>query len=453
MIPADIDLDLIRKYNRPGPRYTSYPTALEFTETVDREALIADLKSGTGPLSLYFHLPFCESLCWFCGCTTVITTNRGRADHYLDILEKEIALYREAIDPSRTAAQLHFGGGTPNFLTPPQIERLGKMIHDNFSFSADAEMSVELAPAHLSEEQVHAFRAIGMTRASFGVQDVDPTVQKAIHRIQPQSTNIEAVGWLRKAGFTSVNVDLIYGLPHQSEATFEKTIEAAIELDPDRLAVFSYAHVPWVKPAQKILERACLPEPETKLRILKMLIEKLTAAGYHYIGLDHFAKTDDELSVAQRNHTLQRNFQGYSTRAGVEICAFGLSAISQSTRTYRQNYKGLDEYEAAIEAGKLPIERGYLLTDDDVIRRDTIHRLMCDLQLDYAAMSERHGIDFEDYFRPCLDSLDEMEADGLVTRQPGRLLVEPMGRLLIRNIAMTFDAYLGDTEKRFSKTV
>ncbi len=453
MIAQDIDLDLIRKYNRPGPRYTSYPTALEFTPEVDRAALLDDLRSGGGPLSLYFHLPFCESLCWFCGCTTVITTNQGKADRYLDLLEKELALHQGLIDPARLAGQLHFGGGTPNFLTPGQIDRLSEIIHGRFRFEEDAEMSVELAPAHLSEEQVQAFRRLGMTRASFGVQDVNPEVQKAIHRIQPHAVNLETVRWLREAGFTSVNIDLIYGLPLQTEESFERTIEAALEIDPDRLAVFSYAHVPWAKPAQKLLERAHLPEPETKLRILKMLIGKLTGAGYHHIGLDHFAKTDDELSVAQRTRTLQRNFQGYSTRAGVEIRAFGMSGISQGARSYHQNFKELDRYESALEAGELPIERGLLLSDDDLIRRDTIHRLMCDLSLDYATQSERLGIDFEGYFAGELASLEAMERDGLIRREPGRLTVEPMGRLLIRNIAMAFDAYLDASKTGFSKTV
>lgn len=448
-----LDRRLIEKYNRPGPRYTSYPTALQFAPVEDVAPLLADCAEPGAPLSLYFHLPFCESLCWFCACAKEITTDQARADRYLDYLEKELDLFMPHFGPNRPVEQIHYGGGSPSFLSPDQLRRVGKLWRDRFQIADDAEISVELDPRTLTREKVEALAETGFRRASFGVQDVNPAVQKAIHRIQPSAMNREVLGWLRDVGFNSVNVDLIYGLPLQTVETFDETLEEVLSYDPDRFAIFSYAHVPWVAPAQKILERSQLPAPETKLSMLERIIERLTEAGYHYIGMDHFAKADDELARAQREGTLHRNFQGYSTRAGREIAAFGMSSISQTKGAFRQNEKTLDTYYAALDEGRLPLSRGYVLTDEDQIRRQTIMHLMCNGELDYAAMSARLGIDFAKHFAIEIASLDAMEADGLLARTPDGLQVRGPGWLLIRNIAMQFDAYLRPEKGRHAQTI
>lgn len=458
VLPWDRSLDggLIRKYNQPAPRYTSYPTALRFQplgELGGGRALLEGMERSTGPLSLYFHLPFCRSLCWFCGCAKVISSNGHMADRYLDALEKEVALYRPLIRRGREAVQLHFGGGTPNFLSAAQIDRLARLVHGNFAFANGAELSVELDPRTLSREKVHAFQRLGVNRASIGVQDVNPEVQRAIHRIQPSEMNRSAVAMLREAGVGSLNLDLIYGLPLQTPQSFEATLEEALSYDPDRLAIFSYAHVPWSKPAQKILERGDLPDAETKIDILQMIVALMSARGYVHIGMDHFAKADDPLAKAQRAGELQRNFQGYSLHADVEICAFGMSSISQSADSYRQNCKDLDAYYAKLDKGELPLERGYVLTRDDHVRRDTIMRLMCDLELDFDARGAARGIDFRAYFRDSLESLRPLEADGLVRLSRDGLSVTPLGRLLIRNVALRFDAYMGAGSLAYSKAV
>ncbi len=451
-----VDLDLIRKYDVPGPRYTSYPTAVQFSDDFSRDALLSDLRShyaGPRDLSLYFHLPFCETLCWFCGCTTVISKDHGRAERYLGYLAKEVALTAPLLHRDSRAVQLHFGGGTPNFFNPGQIRRLGGMIHKHFDFDPDAECSVELDPRRLTRDHVAAFREMGVTRASFGIQDFNPQVQEAVNRIQPKALSDQAAAWIRELGFVSLNVDLIYGLPHQTPETFAETIDLALELNPDRFAVFNYAHVPWMKPAQKIVAKSVLPTPETKLAMLKLVIETLTARGYVYVGMDHFARESDELAVAQRARTLQRNFQGYSTRAGADIVAFGMSSISQTPTHFRQNEKDLDAYYARLDAGELPVCRTRFLTEEDRIRREVIMRLMCDLELDYDALGARLGIHFRDHFARELEAFQAPAADGLVELHEHGLTVTDTGRLLIRNLAMHFDAYLGKSEKRFSRTI
>ena len=451
---TDQDLQLIEKYNRPGPRYTSYPPANHFREYVDYAPLMGGVEQGDAPLSLYFHLPFCETLCWFCGCHTITTLDRDKATDYLDLLEKELEIFALHLGPERKAVQLHFGGGTPNFFGPEQIDRLGAMINRHFTFTEDAEKSVELDPRRLRPEHVEAFARMGLTRASFGVQDSNPDVQKAIHRVQPQSMNIEAMATLRANGFDSINLDLIYGLPLQTPESFSVTLNEVLQLKPDRFAIFNYAHVPWMRPAQKLLERAGLPDARTKLELLKLCIERLTAAGYVYIGMDHFALPGDELVQAQREQTLQRNFQGYSTRAGVEICGFGISSISQGAGGFRQNVKDLEAYRAWLAQGKLPVEKGYELTADDQLRADVILRLMCDLSMDYGTMSEKWAIDFEAYFAEALAQLKEPAEDGLLIWTDRGFAVTERGRLFIRNLAMCFDAYLEPVEAgRYSKTV
>jgi oxygen-independent coproporphyrinogen-3 oxidase len=448
-----VDLDLVRKHNRPGPRYTSYPTALQFREDADAARLIDAARAEAGGLSLYFHLPFCESLCWFCGCNKVITAETSRADLYLDALEREIALFPGDGLRERRVVQLHFGGGTPNFLSPAQISRLGGMLRKHFVFADDAEYSVELDPRPLTRDHVRAFRDIGMRRASFGIQDVNTEVQKAVHRVQPEECNQRAFAWLREEGFESVNVDLIYGLPGQTPETYAETLRRVLAYDPDRFAVFSYAHVPWMVPSQKILERVQLPDPGDKLAMLKLVIETLTASGYVFIGMDHFAKPADELVRALQTRTLQRNFQGYSTRGGVEIRGFGVSSVSQTARTYRQNHKTLEKYYASLAERRLPVERGLELTDDDVLHRHVIMRLMCDFSLEFAAVEAEFGIRFAEKFAPNLARLAEFVPDRLVELDDHAIRVTEDGRLFIRNIAMCFDAYTAATEGRHSKTI
>ena len=454
---VNVDLELIRKYNVPGPRYTSYPPATQFTDQMDLERLQERIRQNNlsaKPLSLYFHLPFCASLCWYCGCTTVITTQQSQSATYLGYLKKELALIGRLLHPARNVTQLHFGGGTPTFLLPDEIRSLSRLLRSQFQFGHDAELSVEIDPRRLSRDHVAALREAGFNRASIGVQDHNPMVQKAVHRIQPFAQTKLVIDWLRGAGFKSLNLDLIYGLPHQTLASFEKTIDDVLRLSPERLAVFNYAHVPWIKPAQRIVKEETLPSAEIKLRLLKLTIERLTAAGYVYIGMDHFARADDELAVAQRRKTLQRNFQGYSTGGGADLYAFGMSSISQAGDVYWQNEKELPAYYAALDSGRLPISRGYIPNADDRIRRETIMRLMCDLGLDFAEQSQKIGVPFEHYFERELASLADMEADGLVEVSKAGLKVTDLGRLLVRNIAMRFDAHLpARKENRFSKTI
>ena len=452
-----VDLELIKKYNVPGPRYTSYPPATQFTDQVDHErlnGLIQENMESSRDVSLYYHIPFCESLCWFCGCTTVITSKHQQGADYLDTLDREMGLSSREMNSARRVVQMHFGGGTPTFLRAEEIQRLGEIIKKHFTFAEKLEAGVEIDPRRLTRDRVVALRQAGFNRASMGVQDNNPKVQEAVHRIQPLEETRQAVDWLREEEFESLNIDLIYGLPYQTAESFEQTLDEIIELNPDRLAVFSYAHVPWIKPAQKILTDDILPGPEMKLQLLKLTIEKLTEVGYVYIGMDHFAKAEDELAVAQRKKTLQRNFQGYSTFGGADILSFGMSAISQIPGAYWQNLKELGDYTGAVDRDERPITRGYLLTSEDQIRREVIMRLMCHLELDYGQLSKELDIDFPEFFASSLESLGDMEADELLVRHDDRLLVTDLGRLVIRNIAMRFDAYQKvAAEQRFSKTI
>jgi oxygen-independent coproporphyrinogen-3 oxidase len=455
---AEFDLDLVRKYNVPGPRYTSYPTAPQFTEATSAGTLVdairRDNQEPAGPLSLYFHLPFCETLCWFCGCTTVITLKRDAATDYVSYLDKEMALMQPLMNADRRVAQMHFGGGTPTFLPPEVIRRLGASIRSRFSFREDSENSVEVDPRRITRDHVRAFRELGCNRASMGVQDTNPEVQLAIHRVQPMDVTRQAFDWMREEGYRSISVDLIFGLPHQTADSFARTIDDVLTLRPDRLAVFSYAHVPWIKPSQRIFEKqANLPTTEEKLKMLAAAVRKLTAAGMVYIGMDHFARADDELAVAQREGTLQRNFQGYSTHAGASIYGFGMSSISQTGDSYRQNLKELPDYYAALDAGRLPLERGLILSEEDRIRRQVIMRIMCDRRIDFADLSRRLGVDFAGKFAQEIASLADLEADGLLRRSPDGFVVTGVGALLIRIIAMRFDAYLDKGPRRFSKAV
>lgn len=456
--PAPVlNLDLIRKHSVPGPRYTSYPPATQFTTAIDPlrldEAIAADNAAG-GPLSLYFHLPFCESRCWFCGCNSLITSRREAAAEYLDDLATEMRLTAERIDPRRPVTQIHLGGGTPTFFPPDQLRRLGALLREHFTVGPRCEFGVEIDPRRLTPDHVIALREIGANRASLGVQDTNPRVQLAIHRIQPQAVNVAVVDWLRSTGFASLNVDLIFGLPLQTAPSFARTIDDVLTLEPDRLSIFSYAHVPWIRPTQRIFDdREQLPSAEEKLAMFAVAHEKLTAAGYVDIGLDHFARPDDELALAQRQGTLQRNFQGYSTRGGASLYAFGISSISSTADTYRQNFKSLAEWRAALNAGRLPIERGLRLTEEDVRRRTIIMRLMCDRRLDFAALSRTLAIDFTQRYAPELASLDDLVADGLVARTAAGLEVTRVGVPLLRVVAMRFDPTLTHRPQQHSKTI
>lgn len=453
----ELDLRLIQKYSVPGPRYTSYPPATKFLANwrdLDLEGAIRNDNASKGPLSLYFHLPFCETLCWFCGCNTIITRQRGAADTYVDDLTREVKLTAACIDATRQVSQVHFGGGTPTFLPPDTLRRLGELIHSHFRFSPDCEFSVEVDPRRLTRDHVIALQSIGANRASLGVQDINPEVQVAVHRIQPHQMNIDAVGWLREHGFNSINLDLIYGLPLQTQASFSETIDRILEIEPDRLSLFSYAHVPWMKPAQKIFDdRKQLPNSEAKWAMFASAHRKLIAAGYVDIGLDHFARPNDSLAIALRNGTLQRNFQGYSTQAGTSLYGFGISAISSTEETYRQNHKTLSGWRAALDRGELPIDRGLRLTTDDRRRRLVIMKLMCERRLDYAALSRILGEDFKALFASELDGLADLEGEGLIRTHENGCDVTPRGVPLLRVIAMRFDATLSPSARQHANTI
>jgi oxygen-independent coproporphyrinogen III oxidase len=458
MSQCELDFALAQKYSVPGPRYTSYPPATCFNDRVtwpEVEREIIENNRSARDLSLYFHIPFCYSLCWYCGCTTVITSQQTQSAVYLEYLKRELDLAARLLNPARQVVQLHLGGGTPTFMTPDEIRLLGKMLHGQFKFAEDLEASSELDPRRLTKEHLAALREAGFNRVSLGVQDFDLKVQQAVHRIQPFEMTKQVIDWARELGFKSVNVDLIYGLPYQTVETFGKTLAQALTLAPDRFAVFNYAHVPWLKPAQKALEKKCLPDADTKLHLLNLIIRTLTGpGGYVYIGMDHFARPNDELALAQKSKTLQRNFQGYSTRGDADIYAFGMSSISKTNQAYWQNQKDLHAYYAALNEGRVPFAKGYMMTPEDKLRGATIMQLMCNLSLNFAAMSRRFGIDFVQHFARELESLADLETDKLIVRSSEGLEVTEVGRLFIRNIAMRFDAYLPkESERRFSRTV
>lgn len=457
----EVNIELLKKYDRPGPRYTSYPTAPYFHEEIGPEEFLTHItQSDTNckgkDISLYIHLPFCDTLCYFCGCNMLITHNPKRIDTYIDYLITEMELLRGTLSGDRKVAQLHWGGGTPTYLSPGQIRRLGEAIHENFAFRQNAEVSVEMDPRELTRDHMVALQESGFNRCSMGVQDFDPVVQKTVNRIQPESITRQAVEWARELGFISVNIDLMYGLPYQSAGKFEDTIERVLDINPDRFAVFNYAHLPDMIKHQRLIKDETIPGPEEKLNLLKMSIEKLTSSGYVYIGMDHFAKPDDELTSAMREGTLYRNFQGYSTRAGLDLFALGMSSISMLSRIYVQNYKKLNPYYEKLDEGKMPVMRGVVLTDDDVLRRRVIMELMCNFRLKKSRIEDDFHIRFDDYFSDALSMLPEFEEDGLVEVGKDEIIITEPGRLLIRNIALNFDAYMQRTSEqkpRFSRTV
>ena len=439
--------DLISKYAVAGPRYTSYPTALYFTEDADK-ARLEELALGDQPLSLYFHIPFCKTLCYFCGCSSSVCSDVSKIDAYIDLVERELEIWRNGGLSRRKVRQIHFGGGTPNLMTPEQTLRMGEIIRKFFDVSADAEISCEFDPRTLSAEKINAFVSIGLNRASIGIQDTDPQVQKAVNRIQPLQLDIETVAYLRQKGIKSVNCDLIYGLPLQTPQTFAKTLEESMQLDPDRIALFGYAHVPWVKPSQKILEQNRLPNSDEKVELFVMAMKFFEQNGYEYIGLDHFAKPQDSLIAARKNGTLHRNFQGYSTMAGLDTFALGLTSISDTKTSYRQNHKDMRLYAESISRGALPIAKGLVLSADDIVRRGIIMDIMCSLKVNYG----NYGVDFKSVFADAMAGLEDFRKDGLVELFDDRFEVSNLGRLFLRNIAMLFDNKLGGG-KRYSKTL
>jgi len=458
---STVDLHLLRKYDRPGPRYTSYPTAPLFSsafsgEDFRREIGATNLPSATGDVSLYFHFPFCDTLCYFCGCTMLITRDRQRIEEYNLYLRKEIDAVARMIAPGRRVVQVHWGGGTPTHLFPDQIREMGEYIRTSFRVDPAAEMSVEIDPRELKRDHLVALRDAGFNRMSMGVQDFDARVQEAVNRVQPESMSRQVYDWARELGFTSINLDLIYGLPFQTLESFQATVKKVIGFGPDRIAAFNYAHVPWLKPHQKLIHPDDLPSPERKLEILKQTIEMLCSGGYEYIGMDHFALPADELARAQKSKTLYRNFQGYSTKSGADLYGFGMSAISHFRDSYAQNTKNIPEYFRALDGGKFATHVGYRMTEDDQVRKYVIMRLMCDLELDKTQVEQKFGIAFDSYLEPALHQLAQFVDDGLVTLAPEKISIIGAGRLLLRNIAMCFDAYLdamGKNKPVFSRTV
>jgi oxygen-independent coproporphyrinogen-3 oxidase len=443
------DAELLRRYDRPGPRYTSYPTAPQFSGTFGEPALREAIAASNGDpiprrLSLYVHLPFCESPCFYCGCNRIITRDKARAESYLARLYREIDLVAALFDRDREVIQLHLGGGTPNFLSTAQLGELVDSLRRQFHFAerAERDISIELDPRHVTADDVAGLAAIGFNRASLGVQDFDPEVQAAVNRPQDVAETLAVIAACRDAGLRSVNVDLIYGLPRQTPAGFARTLEAVVGARPDRLAVYSYAHLPALfKPQRQIDERA-LPTAEAKLGLLQLAIERLTAAGYVYIGMDHFALPDDALARAQARGGLHRNFMGYTTHADSDLVGLGVSAISHIGDSFSQNPRDLPSWQAALDEGRLPVFRGMRLSEDDQLRADLIQRLMCQGEIPIAALERRYAIDFARYFADALARLQPLITDGLVRREPGRIIVSTQGRLLLRNIAMCFDRYL-----------
>ena len=456
----EIDLDLIKKYDKPGPRYTSYPTAPHFNENFTQQDYLDEIiktnyGEGLPDLSLYYHLPYCDTLCYFCGCNMLITRNRDRVKEYISYVKKEIDMLRTYLLPDRKVSQLHWGGGTPTHLRPDEINELASYIKSSFNFKNESENGCEIDPRELTREHMEALRNNGFNRISMGVQDFDEKVQKAVNRIQPEDITRQTVTWVRELGFNSVNLDLMYGLPFQTLETFSDTVDKIIDISPDRIAVFNYAHVPWMKKHMDLIHLEDLPKPELKLDILKMTIEKLTSSGYVFIGMDHFAKPDDELAIALNEKKLYRNFQGYSTNAGTDLYSMGITAISQLNNIYTQNFKTEKEYYKAIDENLLPVAKGYRLSVDDHLRRDVIMKLMCNFELNMEEIEDKYSIVFSEYFAWGLKNLIQFEEDELVKINDNKITVTEMGKLLIRNIAINFDKYIENKEDtaKYSKTI
>ncbi|HWY07253.1 MAG TPA: oxygen-independent coproporphyrinogen III oxidase [Candidatus Acidoferrales bacterium] len=451
--------EFVTRYNRPGPRYTSYPTAPVWNEAYgpnDFEEAMQTAETKRSPVSLYMHLPFCESLCLFCACNVIIRKDKSVTPPYLSVLKKEIDHIASRVSRDRQVAQFHWGGGTPTYLTPEQIEDLFVYTKERFNFAPDAEIGIEVDPRVTSTAHLETVRKMGFNRLSMGIQDFKEEVQKAIHRIQPYELTRDLIATARELGFDSINVDLIYGLPYQTAESFAHTVEQIVSLSPDRIAMFSYAHVPWLKKQQGSFV-AHLPEGMKKFDIFRSGLMKFLEAGYLYIGMDHFAKENDELAVSQRNRTLHRNFQGYTTKAGADLYGMGISAISGIQETYAQNYRDLPSWEKAVEERGIATMRGYRLSQDDIIRREVISRLLCHTVIVKDEISKKFGIHFDEYFAPELEHLKMPQEDGLVVINDKEIRTAWLGRIFIRNLAMVFDPYLEKQQLAarplFSKTL
>lgn len=447
------DPRLIRKYDGRGPRYTSYPTADRFhdgfvpADYVD----VLQRRSAAGsaqPLSLYVHLPFCNTVCYYCACNKIITRNRAHSSRYVAYVEREIARVGALVEGVPPVAQLHWGGGTPTFLAQEEMNVLMRSLRGTFRFAPDAEISIEVDPRKVDAETIAFIAELGFNRMSVGVQDFDAEVQRAVNRVQSEAETRSVIDTARAHGFASINVDLIYGLPRQSVAGFAATLDKVVAMAPDRIALYSYAHVPELFKTQRQISAAELPAPEVKLDILALAIAQLGAAGYVYVGMDHFARPQDELAIAQRERRLQRNFQGYSTRPDCDLLGFGITAIGKVQDAYIQNVKTLHEYYQRIDAGALPVLRGVALTRDDVLRRAAIQRLMCDFELDFGRFEAEHDVAFAEYFGAELEALRLLADDGIVTLGERSLAVTAAGRLLVRTVAMVFDRYLREARER-----
>ncbi|MDR1615166.1 MAG: oxygen-independent coproporphyrinogen III oxidase [Campylobacteraceae bacterium] len=454
-----IDFEQFVKYSKPGPRYTSYPTAPEFGDNfsaVDYENILKS-QDKNRKLSLYFHMPFCRSACYFCGCNVVFTSKEEKKERYIEYLKKELEILSRSLDTSREVLQLHFGGGTPTFFDSVQLEKIIKAIWQTFPNQAEgAEISCETDPRFLTKEHMSVLTENGFNRISFGVQDFDEKVQHEIHRIQSFEVTKNAVDIARMAGITSINTDLIYGLPYQSLDSFGKTLEKSLKLDIDRYAVFNYAHVPWLKKTMRKFDETTLPSPKEKLLIMRHVIDFLESNGYKMIGMDHFAKPTDELFLAIEKGELHRNFQGYTTKGGADLIGIGLTSIGEGEEHYVQNFRDMSEYEACIDNNILPVMRGLNLNRDDMIRKAVIMEMMSNFKLNIENIEKRFNIDFFDYFKKDMEELRTFIDEGLVTLEKKALHVSDTGTLLIRNICMSFDAYLKKVPeelRRFSKTV
>lgn len=451
---------MIRRYDLAGPRYTSYPTAPQFTEDYTRnevDAAVARSNAAGRPLSLYFHIPFCDTICYYCGCNKIVTANKKRAQPYLDTLYKEIAMRAEQIDRQRPVHQLHWGGGTPTYISDEQKIELMTETRKHFNLLDDdsGEYSIEIHPGLMTTDTISVLRELGFNRLSMGVQDFDPDVQKAVNRFNTYEEVAELVQRAKQERFHSLSMDLIYGLPHQSQQSVERTLDQIIDLNPERLSLFNYAHMPHLFKTQKQIDERALPEPQEKLAILENAIAKLQDAGYVYIGMDHFAKPDDALTIAQDNGELQRNFQGYATHGNCDLFAFGVSSISSIDNIFVQNNKDIPSYTKAIEDERRPpIFKGLTLSDDDQLRQAVINQLICHFELQFAPFNHAYQFNFCDYFADSLEELQPMVDDGLITRTDTGLKVSDDGRLLIRRICMAFDAYLKSPQPvRYSRII
>ena len=453
------DSDLIQRYDLAGPRYTSYPTALQFHSQVSPFDLLHALRESRKaqrPLSLYVHVPFCANICYYCACNKVITKDRGRTQPYLQRLEQEIQLIACHLDPKQKVEQLHFGGGTPTFLSHDELRQLMAHLRKHFNLLDDdsGDYGIEIDPREADWSTMGLLRELGFNRVSIGLQDLDPDVQRAVNRLQGLEETRAVIDAARTLQFRSINIDLIYGLPRQTPDAFARTVDEVIRLQPDRLSVFNYAHLPERFMPQRRINTSDLPSAADKLLMLERTIAQLTGAGYRYIGMDHFALPDDELAIAQEESTLQRNFQGYTTHGHCDLIGLGVSAISQIGELYCQNTNDLTQYQHTLGSAQLATSRGLLCNQDDRIRREVIQQIICNLQLPFAYVEQRFNIDFRGYFAPLWPSLEQMAADGLIALDNQQLTVLPAGRLLVRSVCMVFDAYLEQQNRqRFSRVI